>query len=147
MTIRSATPYLLLNGNVDRAIALYRAAFGARTEMLRRFGDADGGCPAAQKDRVMHAALRIGDALIMMSDGPGGAPGEGPAADATGGASVSVALALTDRAEARKSFEALGATGKVVQPLFDAPWGSLFGVVVDEVGVSWMFDCAAPPAG
>jgi len=25
--------------------------------------------------------------------------------------------------------------------LFAAPWGALFGVVEDEFGISWMFNC------
>jgi hypothetical protein len=26
------------------------------------------------------------------------------------------------------------------EPLFDAPWGDLFGVVSDELGINWMFN-------
>jgi PhnB protein len=51
-----------------------------------------------------------------------------------------------DPAECRRSFDALSASGKVIQPLFDSPWGSLFGVVQDELGVNWMFDCTKKPA-
>jgi PhnB protein len=138
MAIQTATPYLILNGKAERAIALYQNALGALTETLQRFGDVDGSCSAAQRGRVMHAELRVGGARIMLSDGAGeGAP--------TGPGAVSIALAWNDPAEARRSFEALGATGNVIQPLFDSPWGTLFGVVADELGVHWMFDCAKSP--
>jgi PhnB protein len=139
MFIQTATPYLILNGKAERAIALYQSVLGAQTETLRRFGDVDGSCAPAQKDRVMHAELRVGGARIMLSDGAGGDAPAGPS-------HVSIALELSDPAEARRSFEALGATGKVVQPLFDSPWGTLFGVVIDELGVQWMFDCAKQSA-
>lgn len=135
MTIRTATPYLILNGHAQQAIALYERALGAKTEALQRFGDVDQSCPEARKDLVMHAALRAGEALLMLSDGPG----EGPIPP---GGSVCVALDFTDEAEARRSFDALGTEGKVIEPLFDAPWGALFGVVEDALGIRWMFNSA-----
>ncbi|HEY8432859.1 MAG TPA: VOC family protein [Sandaracinaceae bacterium] len=136
MTIRSATPYLILNGRAERAIALYERALGAKTETLRRFGDVDGSCPEAKKNLVMHAELRAGGALLLLSDGPG----EGPLA---GGGSVCIALDIDDEKETRRTFDALAAGGTVIQPLFAAPWGALFGVVEDELGVRWMFNGAA----
>jgi len=131
MSIQAATPYFILNGRVEQAIALYARALGARTEALQRFGDMPGSCPDAMKNRVMHAELRVGSALLMMSDGPQ----DNPQPD---GGSVSVALAFDDPAELRRGFDALASSGKVIQPLIDAPWGGLFGVVRDEFGIHWM---------
>jgi PhnB protein len=88
---------------------------------------------------VMHAALRVGNALVMLSDGPEeaqGSPGRG---------AVSVALDFDDQAELRRTFDALVTTGKSVMPVFDAPWGALFGVVEDEFGISWMLNCTKKP--
>jgi|SRR5690606_17137094 len=133
MTLNAATPYLILGGRAEQAIALYREAFGATVEALQRFGDVDRSCPEAQRHLIMHAALRAGKALFFMSDGPG----EGP--KASDGA-VSVALDWDDTDEARRSFDRLAASGQVVQPLIDTPWGALFGVVRDELGVAWMFN-------
>ncbi|RKH54706.1 VOC family protein [Corallococcus llansteffanensis] len=131
MSIQSAIPYFHLNGRVERAIALYQRALGARTETLQRFGDVDGSCPAAMKSRVMHAELRVGSARLMMSDGP-----EDEAI--LDKANMSVALAFDDPAELRRSFDALAASGTVMQPVLDAPWGGLFGMVRDEFGIHWM---------
>jgi PhnB protein len=135
MTIKSATPYFILDGRVEQAIALYQRALDAKVETLQRFGDVDQSCSAAMKSRVMHAELRVGDARLMMSDGPneGGPPQ---------GGNVSVALYFDDPAQARRSFDALATNGKVIEPLFDAPWGDLFGVVSDEFGIPWMFTSA-----
>ncbi|MCC7043064.1 MAG: VOC family protein [Acidobacteria bacterium] len=134
MAIQTATPYLILDGQAREAIALYERALGARIEALMRFGDMDQGCPEARRDLVMHSSLRIGRAIVMLSDGSGerSVPARGR---------VSVALELDDAVEARRCFEALGESGTTVQPLFDSPWGTLFGIVTDEFGVSWMFDC------
>lgn len=139
MSIRTATPYLILNGKVDRALALYERALGARAECIQRFGDVDGSCPAAQKARVMHAEARIGEAVVMMSDGPAD---DGP----TSGGNVSVAVNFDDAAQMQRCFDALAETGAVIQPIFAAPWGALFGVVRDEFEIHWMFNCATAAA-
>lgn len=133
MSIQSATPYLILNGQAEQAIPFYQSALGAVVETRQRFGEVDQSCPEARKDLTMHAELRLGRALLMLSDGP--------AAGATvSGGPVSVALDWDDPAAMRRAFDALASTGQVIQPIFDAPWGSLFGVVQDEFGISWMMN-------
>jgi len=138
MTVKAATPYLILNGKADEAIEFYRTALGATTEALMRFGDVDGSCPVATRQRVMHCALRVGGALLMLSDGPG----EG-ALPPTG--IVSVALDFDEPAELRRMFEALSASGKVIENVLQAPWG-LFAALHDRFGVSWMFNCNNSPS-
>lgn len=135
MTIQAATPYIILLGKARRAIELYTKALGATSEGIQTFGDVDGSCPEARRDLVMHAALRVGTAQLFLSDGAH--DGELPKAGI-----VHVALSFDDVAETRRCFDALAATGKVVQPLFEAPWRALFGAVDDEFGVGWMFNCA-----
>lgn len=132
MSIRSATPYFILGGRAQEAIELYQQALGAEVDSLSRFGEVDQSCPEAMRDRVMHAMLRVGEAVIMMSDGPGEAP-ESPG-------KVSVALDFGDPDTARRCFDALAESGNVIEALFDAPWGALFGVVQDRFGITWMFN-------
>ena len=91
-------------------------------------------CPTARKNLVMHCALRIGSALVMLSDGPG----EGPLPPS---GIVSVALDLDDADELRRIFDALSASGTVIERIIDAPWGALFAALRDRYGVSWMFNC------
>lgn len=134
MSIQAATPYLILAGKARQALDLYTRALDAHTEVLQRFGDVDSSCPRARRDNVMHAALRIGRALIMLSDGPEEA--ETPMQQGA----VSVALDFDDESELRRRFDALAATGKPIMPVFDAPWGAVFGVVQDEFGISWMLN-------
>lgn len=140
MSIQAATPYFMFNGKTAQAVALYQRALGAKVETMQRFGDVDGSCPDALKDRVMHAALRVGSALLMMSDGP-----SSDAAPPDGG-NVNVALEFNDAEAGRRAFDALAASGTVIQPLIDAPWGGLFGVVRDELGIPWMFNCTTKPS-
>jgi PhnB protein len=134
MTIQAATPYLILSGKAEQAIEFYQQALGASTEALMRFGDM-GNCPEAQSNLVMHAALRVGKALLMLSDGKpdGGQPAPG--------GTVHVALELDDADELKRIFDALAVGGHVVQPIIDAPWGGFFGALDDRFGIGWMFNC------
>lgn len=135
MTIQSATPYFILNGQANQAIEHYLKALGATLEQRQTFGDVDGSCPEAKRHLVMHAALRFGKTSVMLSDGPG----HGPALQE---GVVSVALDFDDADEQRRVFDALASGGNVFQQIFEAPWGALFGVVTDRFGVTWMVNCA-----
>jgi|SRR6185312_12747743 PhnB protein len=137
MTIKSAIPYLILNGRAKQAIGLYKEALGAEVHGLQRFGDVDQSCPAARSDLVMHAELRFGDAVLMVSDGPG----EGPVPTTS---AVQVALALDDAEQLRRVFNVLSADGKVIEKPMNAPWGDVFAALGDRFGVGWML--TAPQA-
>ena len=131
MTIKSAIPYLILYGRAVQAIEFYKTVLGADVASSQRFGDVQQSCPEAQRALIMHAELRVGEAVLMLSDGPGEAPVPGP-----GG--VQVALALDDAAQLRRVFEGLSAGGAVTQAPLDAPWGDVFCAFADRFGVRWM---------
>ncbi len=136
MTVRTATPYLTLSGNAEEAIRFYQRQLGATVESLLRFGEMMPQCSEAQREPVMHAELRIGHAVIFLSDG-------GP--EVTSGSSrLSIALQGDDPDEARHGFAALAESGSVIEPIGEAPWDDLYGAVEDRFGVSWMFNCTIP---
>ena len=137
MTIKTAVPYLILNGRAQQAIGLYKEALGAQVQSQQRFGDVDQSCPAAKRDLIMHAELRFGETVIMLSDGPG----EGPVPTSS---AVQVALALDDAAQLRRVFDGLSAGGTVIEKPMDAPWGDVFAALGDRFGVGWML--TAPQA-
>src|SRR5260370_9098635 len=64
-------PYLSFDGRCEEAIEFYRRTLGAKVEMLMRFKEAPepGMSPPEAGDKVMHAALRIGDSMVLASDG------------------------------------------------------------------------------
>jgi PhnB protein len=128
-------PYLFFEGRCEEAIDFYRKALGAEVTMLMRFKDspeppAPGICPPGSQDKVMHANLRIGDTMVMLSDGRcQGKPGfQG----------VSLSLAVPDDAAAERAFSALANGGQVQMPLAKTFFSSRFGMVADRFGVSWM---------
>lgn len=128
-------PYLFFDGRCEEAIEFYKGALGAKVDMLMRFKDSPepvppGMCPPGSDDKVMHAALRIGNTVVMASDGMAGGKPEFK------GFSLSVNAA--NEAEADKVFGALGKGGKVVMPLGKTFYSPRFGMVTDKFGVGWM---------
>ena len=135
MSIKKLNPYLNFNGTAAKAIKLYETALGAKVENMMPWADAPGAPPSPEtKDRVMHAALRIGEGAVMLSDSQPGVP-------VTAGSNMHVTLDFDDAVDMARKFEALSAGGKVTMPLQDTFWGAKFGMLTDAFGVSWMFNC------
>ncbi|MGN6513107.1 MAG: VOC family protein [Lysobacteraceae bacterium] len=124
-------PYLFFNGRTEEALNFYREAIGASIEMLVRNRDAPAppvGCPPGSGEQVLHAAFRVGDSVLLASDGP--VPG--------GFNGFALSLAAADDADARRKFDALAAGGTVDMPLAETFFASAFGMLVDRFGVHWM---------
>src|SRR6218665_2218640 len=69
-------PYLMFRGPSEEALEFYKQALGAKVEAMLRFEDSpekppEGMLPPGSEKKVMHAAFRIGDSLLMGSDGCG----------------------------------------------------------------------------
>lgn len=130
------------DGRCAEAVEFYRKALGAQVDTLMRFKDApekpSEGCVApGSEDKVMHASFRIGDTMIMASDGNGLEKG--------GFDGFSLALALEDKPQADRYFNALADGGEVIMPLAETFWSPRFGMVKDRFGIRWMIN-VVPPA-
>jgi PhnB protein len=131
-------PYLFFDGRCEEAIEFYKNALGAEVMMLMRFKEnpeppgPDDACKPApgMEDKIMHASIRIGDSVIMASDGQcKGQPSfQG----------VSLSLTVPNAAEADRLFAALSEGGQVQMPLMTTFFSPRFGMVADRFGVSWM---------
>ncbi|RAI43628.1 VOC family protein [Rhodoplanes roseus] len=128
-------PYLFFDGRCDEALAFYKRTLGAEPGMLVRFKDnPDGpkpdGLPPGSGDKVMHAEMRIGETVVMLSDGHcGGKP-------VFQGMSLSLTVDGDDDAD--RIFAALAEGGRVQMPIGKTFFASRFGIVADRFGVSWM---------
>jgi PhnB protein len=120
---RTVTPYLTLEG-AAQAIDFYERAFGAHEE--GRMNSPDG-------TSVIHAEIRIGDSMVMLSDE---FPGMGPRSpQALGGTTASIFLYVPDVDAAFK--RGVDAGAKAVMPPTDMFWGDRFGKLVDPFGHQW----------
>lgn len=125
-------PYLFFEGRCEEAFEFYHKTLGAEKVMFMRFKDNPDPamCSEASKDKVMHMSFRIGETIIMASDGR------------CQGTQAYQGFALTitaDRdAEAERIFAALSAGGQVQMPLTKTFFSSKFGMCADRFGVGWM---------
>jgi PhnB protein len=136
----SIQPYLFFEGRCDEALAYYQKALGAKVEMLMRYRDnpEPAANPHGAADKVMHASFRVGDAVVMASDG--NCAGK-PSFQGFG-----LTLSAQDEAEARRLFAALAEGGQVQMPLGKTFFSPAFGMATDRFGVLWMVIVAAPLA-
>ena len=128
-------PYLFFNGRCEEAIEFYRKALGAEVEMMMRFKESPDPMPPGMiapgfENKVMHAALRIGGAVMMASDGM--------AAGETNFKGFSLSIDAPDTVGVDRLFNALAEGGSVTMPLGKTFWSPRFGMVTDRFGVGWM---------
>ncbi|MBA4105079.1 MAG: VOC family protein [Pirellula sp.] len=127
-------PYLFFSGRCEEAIEFYRTAIGAEVEMVMRFNESPEPMPPGVlqegfEAKVMHSSFRVGDAMIMASDG---------CDDKTVFSGFSLALQAPTIADADRVFAALADGGQVQMPLAKTFWSPRYGMVQDKFGVSWM---------
>ena len=128
-------PYLFFNGRCEEAIDFYRNALGAEVEMMMRFKESPDPLPPGLiapgfENKVMHASVRIGGAVMMASDGM--------AAGETNFKGFSLSIDAPDAAGVDRLFNALAEGGSVTMPLGKTFWSPRFGMVSDRFGVGWM---------
>ena len=128
-------PYLNFEGRCEEAIDFYRRGLGAEVTMMMRFKESPeppqpGMIPPGAENKVMHASLRFGDTTVLASDGRCGGH--------SGFQGISLSLTAKNDAEAKRLFTALADGGQVQMPLAKTFFASIFGMVADRFGVTWM---------
>jgi len=119
----TVTPYLTVKG-AAQAIDFYKRAFGAQE--VERMPGPDG-------KSVMHAELKLGDSVVMLSDE---SPQGGTRSPQTlGGSTAYLFLYVPDVDAAFK--RAVDAGAKATMPPTDMFWGDRFGKVSDPFGHEW----------
>ena len=112
-------PYVYFQGRCEEALEFYRGAI-----------DADATVFARCEDKVAHAVLRVGDTVVLASDGQGSGQAEF--------SGFSLSLTVSEDAEAERLFDALSDGGSVQVPMAPTPFASRLGLVADKFGVPWM---------
>lgn len=122
----TVTPYLVIK-EAAKAIEFYKKAFGA---VERHVMHGPGG-------KIMHAEIKIGDSIIMLSDEHPQMDVLGP--QSRGGATSALFVYFAD---VDKAFEkAVNAGCTVVMPLSNQFWGDRFGKLADPFGHQWALAC------
>jgi len=127
--------YLFFDGRAEEAIEFYRSTLGAEVTMLMRYKESPeppppGMVPPGSENKIMHASFRIGDTVVMASDGN--------CAGKPSFQGFSLSVDAPDEAAAERVFAALGKGGQVQMPLAKTFFSPRFGMLTDRFGVGWM---------
>jgi len=135
-------PYLFFNGRCEEAMAFYKEAIGAEVTFQMRMNEAPdppppGAIPEGFGNKIMHANLRIGSTMLMVSDGNSNMQ---PSFKG-----FTLSLGVADAADAERKFTALQqGGGKVTMPMGKTFWSPAFGMLEDKFGVGWMVIVPSP---
>lgn len=132
------TPYLFFDGNCEEAFQVYAPCFRGNIVGLMKYGNSPG-CESMspeEREKIMHAALKVGDNLLMASDTPHGQYKKPQG--------LSVAVDFETPEEAERVFAELSDRGQVQMPMAETFWAIRFGMVTDRFGTPWMIGCNKP---
>jgi PhnB protein len=137
--MKALSAYLNFDGDACDAMTFYQKCLDADL-FLQTFRDAKVPAPKGAENRVVHARLQKGSAVLMASDTL-------PGMEYKRGNNFSVSIECGSIMEIETLFKAFSDGGKVTMPLQDTFWGARFGMITDKFGVSWMFNCELPKEG
>ena len=116
------TPHLIVR-DAARAITFYEKAFGA--QLLGKMLTPDG--------KVMHAAMKVGDSMLMLNDEFPEWGALSPVSSGGSGVTLHMYLENVDAAFQK----AVSAGAEVKMPVMDQFWGDRYGIVADPFGHKW----------
>ena len=133
--------YLTFNGQCEAAFKFYEQCLGGKiVAMLTHAGTpAEEQVPSERRNKILHARLSVGDSALMGSDAPPERYEEPRG--------FSVQLAIGDPLDAERIFHALAKNGTVRMPIQKTFWAARFGMLVDQFGIPWMFNCEQTAVG
>lgn len=130
MSTFQLSPYINFRGKAREAMEFYHQALGGALD-LHTMDEQGASKPAGPGDRITHARLEAGGAVIMGSDGH-------PDYPPTVGDNMAVSLGGTDKDRLTAAFNALAEGGYIKMPLTEQSWGGALGWFTDKFGINWM---------
>jgi PhnB protein len=131
--VKYVTAYLNFDGNCRQAMQFYKKCLATEIQ-ISPYPDAKGQTDDPEA-RVMHSQLlQNGEPVLMASDVPPGSP-------LRPGNNLSVSVDCASVEEIERLFAAMAEKGQVRVPLANMPWGARFGMLTDQFGAQWLFNC------
>jgi PhnB protein len=125
-------PYLNFGGHTREAMEFYRSVLGG-TLTIQTFAEFGAPTSPAYQDKVMHARLDADGIVMMASDAR-----EGTSPIVGDNITLSLTGGPADRDHLTTVFDALADGGTTLMPLAEVPWGAVFGMLTDKLGIQWM---------
>jgi PhnB protein len=134
--MKGVKPYISFDGNCREAMTFYKEALGGEFAGILSYGDSGQGS-AADKDKIMHSVLKIGDTVIMAADDLSGKPVDI-------GGNISLAIGVDDVDTTEQMFAKMSEGATITMALAETFWAARFGMLKDKFGIHWMFNCEKP---
>ncbi|OKP82255.1 VOC family protein [Paenibacillus sp. P32E] len=133
MTIQ-LNPFILLDGNAQKAIEFYQETLGAKLLFKQTVGEGpqnpDTPLSEEAKARIAHSVLRVGETDFYVADleeGQALIPGNG----------INICITVDNAVEAEQLYHLLKEGGQVDIELAPAYFSPAFGMVTDKFGVAF----------
>jgi len=138
----SVDVFVTFDGQCRDAVAFYATVFdSAPTSMMTFAENPQADVAAADRDRILYAALPLGTNVLMFSDCPSGS-GHIP------GNNIALTFGSPDPRTVEQVFDRLSDGGQVLMPLGRTFFSEQFGMVRDQFGIMWQIAYAPePPSG
>ncbi len=128
-------PHLNFSGQCEEAFKFYEGSLGGKIQFMMTYADSPMAerMPPEWRKKIIHATIRIGDALVMGADAP---PDHFQKPQG-----FSMSLEIKEPTDAERLFQALAEGGQVTMPIQKTFWAQRFGMLVDRFGIPWMINC------
>lgn len=124
-------PYLSFKDNARQAMEFYKTVFDAEL-VVSTFAEFHASEDPAEGNKIMHAMLTAPNGIIFMaSDTPN-------SMEYKPGNTMSMSLSGDNETELRGYWDKLAEGGVITMPIDKAPWGDIFGMLIDKFGITWM---------
>ena len=130
--MKQIMPYLNFDGETRDAMTFYAKCLGSEA-VIQTFKDSGMPTTPENENRVLHARINKGNAVLMASDTM-------PEHPFSKGTNVHINIDCESDEEVDRLFNALKEGGRVTMEVQDTFWNARFGMLVDKFGVQWMFN-------
>ena len=121
--------YVNYRGTCQEAFRFYEQHLGGKiTGMTRHSDQPNPNIPADWKEKVLHARIEIGNAVLMGADIPSAEPMR----------SAYLTLTVDSEAEAEHLYGLLTDGGQIFMKMERTPFANRFAMLRDRFGTSWM---------
>ena len=120
--------YVNYPGTCEDAFRFYEQHLGGLNLSIRRHHEMNPAVAEDWKDKIVHATIEIGGAVLMGADIPGAQPMR----------SAYVTLTVASDDEAERIYAQLTDGGEIFMKMETTPFASRFAMFRDRFGTSWM---------
>lgn len=121
--------YVNYRGTCEQAFRFYEQHLGGKiVNMLKHDMQPNPNIPAEWKDKVLHAALDLGNSVLMGADIPNAEPMR----------SAYVSLTIDREEDAERIYDQLGNGGEIFMKMEKTFFANRFAMLRDKFGTSWM---------